>query len=92
MIVIGWILVAISLGWILYKINVAYNSYGGTVMVAVYDAALFAPPIGAVGLYIVLPTFDIEWPIWAFIVLSIGVAIAVAILIRIAEQLGDREL
>ena len=92
MVVIGWICIVVSVIWILYKINVAYNSYGGTVMVAVYDAAIFAPPIGALGLYLVLPTFEIQWPLWIYIAVALGTAVAVAIVIRIAEEIGDREL
>lgn len=89
MTIIGYLCVIIAVVWILHKVRVSYLSFGGTVMVSVYDAAIFPPLIGAFGLYWVLPTLGFELPIWAFAIIGIGVAVLVAIGVRVAEELGD---
>ncbi len=91
---VGYACLAVALIWILIKIRRSYLSFGGTVMVTVYDAAIFPPLIGAFGLYWVAPTFGIDYSVWAYVGLAVvGVAV-VAIAIRVAENLGDsrREL
>jgi 1,4-dihydroxy-2-naphthoate octaprenyltransferase len=88
--IFGYICVLIAVVWILHKVRVSYLSFGGTVMVSVYDAAIFPPLIGAFGLYCVLPTLGFDLPIWAFAVIGLGVAILTAIAVRVAEELGDR--
>jgi ABC-type spermidine/putrescine transport system permease subunit II len=91
--VIGYVLFVIAAGWIAYKMNVSYNSAGGTAFaVPVYDAAIYPPILTAVGLYLVLPSFGVEWPVWAYI--AIGVALVPVIVggIKLMEEVGDREL
>ncbi len=90
MTIIGYICVVIAVVWILHKLRVAYLSFGGTVMVTVYDAAIFPPIVGAFGLYWVLPTLGVEFPIWAYVLIGLGIAVLVAIGIRVAEEIGDR--
>jgi len=91
--VIGYVLFVVAAGWIAYKMNVSYNSAGGTAFaVPVYDAAIYPPILTAVGLYLVLPGFGIEWPVWAYI--AIGVVLVPVIVggIKLMEEVGDREL
>ena len=90
MTIIGYVCLVIAVVWILHKLRVSYLSFGGTVMVTVYDAAVFPPLIGMLGLYWVLPTLGVEFPIWVYPIIGIGVAVLVAIGIRVAEELGDR--
>ena len=87
---IGYICIVVAAIWILYKVYVSYTSFGGTIMATVYDAAVFPPPLAAFGLYAVLRLTESGWPIWAYVVLWLGLTAAVAIAIRVAEDIGDR--
>ncbi len=90
MTIVGYICVIIAVLWILHKVRVSYLSFGGTVMVTVYDAAIFPPILVVFGLYWVLPTLGVDFPIWAYAAIGLGVAVLVVIGIRVAEELGDR--
>jgi hypothetical protein len=80
----------VAVVWVLLKIRLSYNSFGGTVMVTVYDAAIFPPFIGVFGLYWVAGSFGIDYSVWLYVGLEVVLAILVAIVIRVAENLGDR--
>jgi 1,4-dihydroxy-2-naphthoate octaprenyltransferase len=90
MTIIGYICVGIAVVWILHKIRVSYLSFGGTVMVTVYDAAIFPPIIGAFGLFWALPSLGVDFPLWAYVALGLAAAVLVAIAVRVAEEFGDR--
>ena len=90
MTVAGYICMIVALVWIVYKVYLSYTSFGGTVMVTVYDAAIYAPLLGVFGLYWILPTFEIDLAIWVYAALWFGVTIFVVIAIRVAEEIGDR--
>lgn len=87
---VGYVCIVVAVVWIALKVRLSYRSFGGTVMVTVYDAAFFPPFIAAFGLYWVLPTLGVELPIWAYIAIGFGIAVLVGVTIRIAEELGDR--
>lgn len=90
MTLVGYACLIVAVVWIVYKVRLSYTSFGGTVMVTVYDAAFFPPVIGVFGLYWVLRSLGINFSIWAFVALGFGVAVLVGIAIRVAEDLGDR--
>jgi len=89
MTIVGYACLVIAVVWVVYKVRLSYMSFGGTVMVTVYDAAFFPPVIGAFGLYFVGKSLGFEFPIWAYCVLAPVVGVLVGIAIRLAEELGD---
>lgn len=93
MTVLGFVLIGIAVVWLCYKLYVAYHSGGGTsMMVPVYDAAVYPPMMSAFGAYWVVRWLALEWPIWAFIVIWVVTTALAAGAIRLAEELGDRPL
>ncbi len=92
MIIVGYFCLLVAVVWIVLKVRMSYKSFGGTVVVTVYDAVFFPPIIGVFGLYWVLPSLGIDLPIWAYIAAVFVFAVLVGITIRVAEELGDREL
>jgi len=90
MAIVGYACIVVAVAWILLKIRLAYMSFGGTVMVTVYDAAFFPPFVGVFGLYWVLRSLGIDYSIWVFVGLAFVVAVLVGISIRVAEEIGDR--
>lgn len=90
--VIGLLCIALAAIWILYKLYLAYNSAGGTVMVAVYDAAIFPPILAVLGLYLTLRAFDINYSLWIYPAICIGIGVLVIIGIKVAEEIGDGPL
>ncbi len=88
--IVGYVCLVVAVVWILLKIRLSYTSFGGTVMVTVYDAAIFPPLIGVFGLYWVANSFGINYSIWAYVGLTVVTVVLVAIAIRVAEDLGDR--
>ena len=84
--------VAVAVSWILLKLYMAYNSAGGTVMVAVYDAAVYPPILGTVGLYFVLPTHRIDLSPWIYVAIWVVTTVVTAGAIRLMEELGDKPL
>ena len=93
MIIVGYICIAVAVIWLTIKLYVSYSSAGGTAgMSPVYDAAYYPPVLIAFGLYWVLPTFEINWSIWIFFGIWIGLALLFAGGIRLMEELGDKEL
>ena len=90
--VIGYCCFALAAIWILYKLYLAYNSAGGTVMVTVYDAAMFPPLIAVAGLFCTFRAFDIHCPIWIYPAIVVGIGVLVVIGIKVAEEIGDRPL
>jgi hypothetical protein len=92
-IIVGYICIAVALIWLCIKLYISYNSAGGTAgMMPVYDAAYYPPILIAFGLYWVLPSFKINWSIWIFVGIWLGVALLFAGAIRLMEELGDKEL
>ena len=93
MIVIGYAMVAIAAGWFLYKVYASYKSAGGTdMMMSVYDGATYPPIIATVGLYLVLPNYEINWSFLIYIGIWLGSTVFAVLAIRIAEEIGDRPL
>lgn len=90
MTLLGYVCLIVAVVWIVYKVRLSYLSFGGTVMVTVYDAAFFPPVVGVFGLYWVLRSLSVDFPIWAYVALVFAVAVLVGIAIRVAEELGDR--
>jgi hypothetical protein len=92
-IIVGYICIGIALVWILIKAYVAYSSAGGTAdMSPIFDAALYPPILAAFGLYWVLPSFQIDWGIWIYVLIWLGLTLLVAGLLKVLEELGDRPL
>ena len=90
---LGYGLLVVAVGWFLYKLYVSYSSAGGTQFeLPVYDAAIYPPVLFAVGLYFVLPNFEIIWPIWAFVAVAVGFGLVAWGAIRLMEEMGDRPL
>ena len=93
MTIVGYICIAIAVVWFLFKSYVAYSSAGGTAsMSPYYDAAMYPPILTAFGLYWVLPTFEINWSIWIFVGIWLGLAALIAGALRLLVELGDKEL
>ncbi len=92
MAILGWICLVVAIIWVGYKAYVSYNSAGGTTMATVYDAAMYPPLLGAIGLFLVLPTFDIQWSIWIYVGVAFALAVVAGIVIKVAEILGDKPL
>ena len=91
MTVVGYVLIAVAAIWLLYKLYVSYTSGGGTdLMVPVYDAAMYPPMLCAFGLYWVLPTYGINWSIWIYVGLWLGLTVTAVAAIRGIAELGDR--
>lgn len=92
MVWVGYIAIAVAVIWLLLKMYVSYNSAGGTIMVVVYDAAVYPPVIGVVGLYFVLSAYKIDLALWLYVIIwavTTGVAVGA---IRLMEEIGDRRL
>lgn len=92
MTIVGYACIVVAVIWILYKIQLAYKSQGGRMVVTVYDAAFYPPPLAAIGLYLARESIGIDWAIWVFILLALGAAVLVAGAIKLAEEMGDRPL
>jgi len=93
MAVIGFVLIGAAAIWFLYKLYVSYTSAGGTdFMMPVYDAALYPPILNAVGLYLVLWYFEVDWSFWIFASICLGSAVLAAGTIKLAELVGDKPL
>ena len=92
MIIVGYICIAIAVVWFLFKAYVAYSSVGDTLGTVYKDAALYPPILTAFGLYWVLPTFDINWSIWIFLGIWLGLAPLVYGALWLMVELGDKEL
>ena len=90
MTVIAYVCIIVAVVWIIYKVYVSYTSFGGTVEVTVYDAAIYPPLVGVFGLYWVLHSIGINWAIWIYGTIWLGVTVFAAISIRLAEEIGDR--
>ena len=90
--VIGCALLVVAAGWIAYKMYVSYSSFGGTVEVIVYDAAIYPPILTGVGLYLVLPGFGIAWSAWMYVAIALVLIPIVVGGIKLMEKIGDREL
>jgi hypothetical protein len=90
---LGYPLIAIAVGWIAYRMHLSYTSAGGTDFVmTVYDAAFYPPVMVAGGLYFILPSFEVNWSIWTFVGIWIGLAVLVGVAIKLLEVLGDKPL
>jgi hypothetical protein len=91
-IIVGYICIAIAVVWFIVKAYVAYSSVGDTLGTVYKDAALYPPILTAFGLFLVLPTLEINWPWWIFLGLWLGsAALAWGALWGMVE-LGDKEL
>lgn len=90
--VIGYALLVVAVVWIAYRMRVSYMSAGGTVEVINRDAALFAPILVGVGLYLVLPNWDVHWPWWGFVLLGFVLLPVILGLNYLMQELGDKEL
>lgn len=92
MVWVGSVAIAVAVIWLLVKLRVAYSSAGGTVMVVVYDAVMYPPIIGVVGLYLVLSTYKIEIALWMYLVIWAVTTGVAAGAIRLMEEIGDKPL
>lgn len=92
MVWVGYVAIAVAVIWLLVKLYASYDSAGGTVMVVVYDAALYPPIIGVVGLYFVLSEHQIYLALWMYLVIwAVTTALAAGAL-RLIEEFGDKPL
>ncbi len=89
---IGYALLVVGVMYIAYRMRTAYTSAGGTVDVITRDAAVFAPILIAVGLWLVLPAWGVEWPWWGFVLTGLGLFPAILVTNYLMQELGDKEL
>lgn len=90
---IGYALIAVAVGWFFYKAYVSYTSAGGTdFALPVYDAAMYPPIMGSVGLYLVMRSYEALWPMWVYVAICVGTGLLAAGIIRLMEELGDPQL
>ena len=83
----------LAAGWFFYKVYVAYTSAGGTdFAMPIYDAAMYPPIIGTIGLYLTLTAQEIEWTVWIYVGIWVGVTLLAIGLLWLMEQLGDKPL
>lgn len=88
----GYVAIAVAVIWFLFKLYAAYDSVGGTVMVVIYDAAVFPPIIGVVGLYLVLYSYQVDLAFWIYMIIwAVTTAVAAGAL-RLMEEFGDKPL
>jgi hypothetical protein len=93
MIFIGYAMIGAAAIWFLYKLYVSYTSAGGTdFALPVFDAALYPPILVAVGLYLVLPAYEVNWSVWIYIAIWVGSTVLAVAAIKLAEFLGDKPL
>jgi hypothetical protein len=92
MVWVGYLAIAVAVIWLLVKLKVAYGSAGGTVMVVVYDAVMYPPIIGVVGLYLVLSNYQINLAIWIYLIIWAVTTGVAAGGIRLMEEIGDKPL
>lgn len=89
---LGYVLLVIAAGYIALRMRDSYYSAGGTVDVITRDAVLFAPILIAVGLYLVLPGWNVEWPWWGYVLLAFVLLPTIWGLNYLMQELGDKEL
>lgn len=92
MVGLAYVAVAIAVVWVLVKLHMAYHSAGGTVMVTVYDAAVYPPILLAGGLYFLLPDYQVNLPYWAYLLIWAALTAAVVGAIRWMQEIGDKPL
>lgn len=88
----GYASIVVAIIWLLVKMYLAYHSAGGINMVVVYDGAVYPPILATVGLYLILPTFEINLALWMYVVLWVVMCAAAWGTIRLMEVVGDRPL
>jgi hypothetical protein len=92
-IVLGYALLGIALIWYLYRLYISFTSAGGTdFMLPVNDAVLYPPIMATLGLFLVLRNREIAWSFWYYAGIWLALAVTFWGTIRLAEELGDREL
>ena len=92
MVWVGYVAIAVAVIWMLVKFYVAFNSAGGTVMAVVYDAAVYPPIIGVVGLYFVLSAYKVDLASWIYLIIWAVTTGTTVGAIRLMEEIGDRPL
>jgi hypothetical protein len=92
MVWVGYVAIAVAVIWLLVKLYVSYDSMGGTVMVVVYDAAVYPPIIGVVGLYFVLSAHKVNLASWIYLIIWAATTATAVGAIRLMEELGDKPL
>jgi len=90
--VIGYALLVIAVCYIALRMRDSYNSAGGTVDVITRDAVLFAPILIAVGLCLVLPRWNVDWPWWAYVLVAFVLLPTIWGVNYLMQELGDKEL
>ena len=88
----GYFAIVVAVIWLLVKLYVAYDSVGGTVMVVIYDAAVYPPIIGVVGLYLVLSSNGVDYAAWIYLIIWAVTTGLAAGAIRLMEEIGDKPL
>jgi hypothetical protein len=91
--VLGALLLVIAAGYFLYKVYVSYSSAGGTDFeLPVNDGAMFPPVMAVAGLYLILNAYEIDWPWWGYLAIGLVLMLVAWGVIRLSQELGDREL
>ena len=91
--VLGCVLIAVAVLWFLRKLYISFTSAGGTDFeMPIYDAALYPPVIGVVGLFLVLRTYEIQWSWLAYVGIGVALILVAIGILKLAEELGDRPL
>jgi hypothetical protein len=90
---LGAALLAVAAGWFLYKVYVAYTSAGGTdFAMPIYDAAMYPPIMGTVGLYLIMYHFEHTWSIWIYVGIWVATTLICLGMLWLMEQMGDKPL
>jgi len=93
MILIGYAMIGVAAIWFLYKLYVSYTSAGGTdFAMPVFDAAMYPPILVAIGFYLVLGAYAVDWSVWIYIGIWFGSTVLAVATIKLAEFLGDKPL
>ena len=92
MAIAGYACIVVAVLWILFKVRLAYQSEGGRMVVTVYDAAFYPPLIVVGGLFLINWAGGADWSPWIYVGLVPALIAAVAGIIKLAEELGDRQL
>ncbi len=91
--VLGALLLVIAAGYFLYKVYVSYSSAGGTDFeLPVNDGAMFPPVMAVAGLYLILNACEIDWAWWVYVAIWLVLTPVAWGVIRLSQEIGDREL
>ena len=84
---IGYGLIAVAAGWFLHRLWSSFSSaldYDFNP----YAAAIIPPVLGVVGLFLVLRSYDFNWPLWLYLIIWAALTAAVSAAVWAADRFG----